>query len=276
MRRVRRVREEWEERLRVIERGTRRRYPRGGYYRNDIRRTDHETDAYQLGSRKVPAPDASTKWRLNTVYVATNGDTVWWDAITSELRADGWEVRGSADMDFMRDIDRVHDGPSRLTQVEREERFIHDAQGKEGEVAGSLDRWVDEGEMRARNRWESERVVGLAVDMEIAARAEVFIGNGVSDQFRWLRVHACRVLFILFEEMVSMGFVSTFYVGLFCVRIATSFPLFVFMPTHHTIADNSTHPVVLIHIKRQPAPYGARRPARVDPVLVTTPFTIML
>ncbi|KAF8515214.1 hypothetical protein JB92DRAFT_2717801, partial [Gautieria morchelliformis] len=68
-------------------------------------------------------------WRLNTVYVCTNGDTVWWDAITSALRADGWEVRGSADMDFVRD---------------------------------------------------SERIVGLAVDMEIAARAEVFIGNGWS------------------------------------------------------------------------------------------------
>ena len=79
------------------------------------------------------------KWRLTRVYVSTNGDSAWWEAITSELRGDGWEVRGSADMDFVRD--------------------------------------EDGGESSERRK--SERVVGLAVDMEVAARAEVFIGNGV-------------------------------------------------------------------------------------------------
>ncbi|KAF8506206.1 hypothetical protein JB92DRAFT_735256 [Gautieria morchelliformis] len=97
------------------------------------------------------------------------------------LRADGWAVRGSADMNFMREDEYVYDGPSPKLRAEHEGRFIRDTQGKEG---GSFSKWVDEldaaGEARWRNRRQGERVVGLAVDMVIAARAEVFIGNGWS------------------------------------------------------------------------------------------------
>ena len=98
------------------------------------------------------------EWRLTKVYVSTNGDEAWWEAITSELRADGWEVRGSKDMDFVRDGEGVWEG----SQVRRR---------------------------------KSERIVGLAVDMEIAARAEVFIGNGVRTS----------TLTCLFVVMMSCG-----------------------------------------------------------------------
>ncbi|KAF8515211.1 hypothetical protein JB92DRAFT_2915836, partial [Gautieria morchelliformis] len=84
--------------------------------------------------------------------------------------------------------------------------------------------------MGSRTGRESERIVGLAVDMEIAARATVFIGNGVSDHSQSLRVHACHVLYILSELTVST--------------------------------------VVHIYIERQPALYGARCPARVDPHII--------
>ncbi|KAF8462231.1 hypothetical protein JB92DRAFT_2776847, partial [Gautieria morchelliformis] len=78
----------------------------------------------------------------------------------------------------------AHDGPSSVMRVEHEGRFIRDSQGEEGVSGDAFSQWVDEldadGEVRSTKRRESERVVGLAVDMEIAARAEVFIGNGWS------------------------------------------------------------------------------------------------
>ena len=82
--------------------------------------------------------------RLARVYVLTNGERAWWEAVRGALRAEGWDVRGSGDMVF----------------------------GGAGEGGG------EGGARRA-----AERVVGQAVDMAVAVRAEVFIGNGVSGRF---------------------------------------------------------------------------------------------
>jgi hypothetical protein len=243
MQRVRRAREEWEEfPHRHVEKGMDRRDPDGGHYTNDTGPTDHGADTHRLARRKTPAHDTSTDWHLNTVYVANNGDAAWWDTITAALRAEGWEVRGSADMDFMRDIEYVHDDPSRLMEVEHEVRFMRDARGKERGRGGVFKKWVDglngEGERRARKR-ASEKVVGMAVDMEVAARAEVFIGNGVSGPFRLLMVHPCHVFFMLFwgDGLNGFGFNKIFELilrsgryGLLC------FPSPVRFYVQHTIA----------------------------------------
>ncbi|KAF8531865.1 hypothetical protein JB92DRAFT_2847048 [Gautieria morchelliformis] len=52
---------------------------------------------------------------------------VWWDAIMAALRADGWEVQGSAEIDFIRDVD----GLSQLMGVKHGTLFIQDMEGKE-------------------------------------------------------------------------------------------------------------------------------------------------
>jgi len=102
-------------------------------------------------------------WRLNKVYVLTNGDRAWWEEVRSALRKEGWDVRGSGEMDF-------------------------ESEGVEAEAEGE-----DQRERRRRRR-ESEKIVGQAVDMEMAARAEVFVGNGVS--LPWLLLMAqCFPLF---------------------------------------------------------------------------------
>ena len=176
---------------------------------------------WQGGAGRHDAGSASgntkgDEWRLTKVYVSTNGDAAWWDAITSALRMDGWEVRGSADMDFGRD-DPVEDPDPDDVDLEGVEvgselqggdgdgeMESSAALGEEGEaererirlererirlererirlererIRLERERLKQERERRRRRR-ESERVVGLAVDMEIAARAEVFIGNGV-------------------------------------------------------------------------------------------------
>lgn len=130
IRHVRRVREEWEYDV------------ARGMHGMVAKQRQGVEDMVKGGGR---GGGEDKKWRLKRVYVSTNGDSVWWERVTGALSADGWEVRGSADMDFVG------------------ERAREEAPAGGGEA-----------------RRASERVVGLAVDMEVAARAEVFIGNGVS------------------------------------------------------------------------------------------------
>jgi hypothetical protein len=54
------------------------------------------------------------------------------------------EVRGSVDMDFMRDVDYVYDDPSWLMQVEHGPGFRLHTQRKEGVLGGTLSKGVDE------------------------------------------------------------------------------------------------------------------------------------
>lgn len=152
MQHVRRVRREWE--LRVRGRG-----------RWHVRSTEEQPTHARDGKN----------WRLNRVYVSTNGDAVWWATVTDALRADGWEVRGSADMDFVRD------GNLDKREVDREGGGENNFDSENDMEEGALDAGarMERERTRRKNRLESERVVGLAVDMEVAARAEVFIGNGV-------------------------------------------------------------------------------------------------
>ena len=96
---------------------------------------------------------------------------------------------------------------------------------------------------RRRGRRQRESIVGLAVDMEVAARAEVFIGNGVA--------------FSLFFILVS------------CV-IGLLLP-FVFHYLFILIITLRPYLVVIVHLRREPLSDGAWCPMCVDPVPVNTP-----
>ncbi|KAF4623967.1 hypothetical protein D9613_002405 [Agrocybe pediades] len=125
-----------------------------------VRRLHQVRDEY--GERLATLEDGKVTGTLRQVYVLTNG----WPSFVKELRRalldDGWEsVIVSQD---------VEDGDGA--------RYAGRARGASN---GWYDRWKwenDEQERRGLSR--EERGVSVAIDMGIAQRAEVFVGNGFS------------------------------------------------------------------------------------------------
>jgi hypothetical protein len=215
IRHVRRVREEWEVQVRSPEYVER-----------------------QGSAEKITTGD---EWRLTRVYVSTNGDTVWWETISSALRKDGWEVRGSADMDFGRDelVEAVEVGDEEIGWMKS-----WDTQGGGREAERAMKR------ERGWNRRKSERIVGMTVDMEVSARAEVFIGNGV-------RGYTLTFSLSFFRAVSQDSPIMFTALSILYAFVYSTIPLTPYL-------------VVYVHLRRQPFPHGTWRPPLLHPVLVTT------
>ncbi|KAJ7652459.1 hypothetical protein DFH06DRAFT_1331089 [Mycena polygramma] len=107
----------------------------------------HESSSHDSHSQyltEAEAQEPSRTRRLDTIYIATNADRAWVDALAGRLRGEGWRVGSSLEMW----TSEVTSENKEFTRAEREER--------------------------------EERAVGQAVDMGVLVGAEVFIGQGFS------------------------------------------------------------------------------------------------